>query len=83
MINSIFILYFVAPEAKVEEVVAKVEELKVEGMWFFFSFLFITRISQKFSVAFFIPVILVFAKVSLDNDQILLPTYIVENVEIH
>ena len=35
MINNIFILYFVAPEAKVEEVVAKVEELKVEGMWFF------------------------------------------------
>jgi hypothetical protein len=36
MINNIFILYFVAPavveEAKVEEVVAKVEELKVEGM---------------------------------------------------
>ena len=40
MINNIFILYFVAP--KVEEVVAKVEELKVEGMWFFSS-LFITK----------------------------------------
>ena len=38
-INNLSILYFIAPavveEAKVEEVVEKVEELKVEGMWFF------------------------------------------------
>ena len=40
-INNLSILYFIAPavveEAKVEEVVEKVEELKVEGMWFFSS----------------------------------------------